>query len=92
MTKRKSQPKQKTPEQIKRREAVRAYAAPLLAAMVAKQRSERLPDDKMKRTLAIGCMRWAVLILEQEDRYCTMEDDVEERKEFQDAIDGVESA
>lgn len=92
MAKRKNKPRSKTPEEIERRQAVRAYAAPLIAEMLRKQQSNHLPDDTLKRTIAIGCIRWAILLLEQEDRYCTMEDDVDERQLIQSEIEDGEAA
>jgi len=90
VAKRKPKIKPKTPEQIEFRHGVRAYASRLLSTVVGKRRGEGfpLPDDKQKRLMAIGCIRWGIVAMEVEDRFCTMEDDVEERQEFQDKIDG----
>jgi len=70
------------------RNGVRAYAAPLLAEMLRKQQiSVKLPEEPMKTTLAIGCIRWGILAMEQERIYCMSEQDREERMELQETLE-----
>lgn len=66
------------------RRAVREYAAPLLGEMLRKQQiSTKLPDEPLRRTIAIGCIRWAIEAVKQEGKYCLMEEDATEREALQ---------
>jgi len=78
----KAKPQQRSPEQIERRNIVRAYAIPLIVEQFRREKGSGLPVEERRRTIAVGCIRWGYLCLGEEQRIGDQEDDATDREQF----------
>lgn len=85
----KPKPPKRSPEQIERRNGVRAYAVPLIAEMFRKEKGNQLPKEERRRTMAVGCIRWGFMCWAEEQRICDQEDDVTDRQQFSESEEGA---
>jgi len=74
------------------RRGVREYATPLIAEMLRKQRETiKLPEETLRRSLSMGCIRWGIISMEEEEKFCMSHQDLSERQAIQEEIDEKEA-
>lgn len=83
------------PEKLTRAEyraGVREYASRLLATLYRKRKGDGLPLPKHteQKTMSMGCIRWGIVAMQEEEKHCMSEQDVQDREAFQEQLDESE--